>query len=70
MPDNDEVAEALDMSRDELDHLQHRMFRSVVLTLEHATTYEVEKDLTLVDLLADEHSIKPSAELELRELHS
>ena len=46
------------------------MFRSVVLTLEHATTYEVEKDLTLVDLLADEHSIKPSAELELRELPS
>ncbi len=70
MSDNDEVVEALDMSRDELDQLQHRMFRSVVLTLEHSTTYEVEKDLTLVDPLADEHSIELSAELELSELHS
>jgi RNA polymerase sigma factor for flagellar operon FliA len=70
MPDNNEVAEALDMSRDELDQLQHRMFRSVVLTLEHATPYEGENDLTLIDLLADEDSIEPSAELELRELHS
>ena len=69
MPDKDEVAEALDMSRRELDHLQHRMFRSVVLTLEHETVHEVEKELTLVDILADERSIEPSAELELRELH-
>jgi len=70
MPDNGGVAEALDMSRDELDQLQHRMFRSVVLTLKHATTHEVEKGLALVDLLADNHSIEPSSEFELRELHS
>ena len=70
MPDRNEVAEALDMRRDELDQLQHRRFRSVVLNLEHATPHEGEKDLTLVDLLADEDSIEPSAELELRELHS
>ena len=70
MPDRNEVAAALDMRRDELDQLQHRRFRSVVLNLEHATPHEGEKDLTLVDLLADEDSIEPSAELELRELHS
>ena len=69
-PDSNEVAEALDMRRDELDQLQHRRFRSVVLNLEHATSHESEKDLTLVDLLADENSIEPPAELELRELHS
>tara|TARA_S200000501_G_scaffold184521_1_gene173734 strand:+ start:227 stop:706 length:480 start_codon:yes stop_codon:yes gene_type:complete len=46
------------------------MFRSVVLTLKHATTHEVEKGLALVDLLADNHSIEPSSEFELRELHS
>lgn len=70
MPDRNEVAEALDMRRDELDQLPHRRFRSVVLNLEHATPHEGEKDLTLVDLLSDEDSIEPSAELELRELHS
>ena len=52
MPDNNEVAEALDMSGDELDQLQHRRFRSVVLNLEHAMSHEGEKDLTLVDLVA------------------
>ena len=70
MPDNDEVDEALDISRDELDQLQHRRFRSVVLNLEHAKSHEGEKDLTLVDLLAAEDSIELSAELQLRELHS
>ena len=30
---------------------------------------DVEKDLTLVDVLVDESSIEPSAELETRELH-
>ena len=58
------------MSRDELDQLQHRMFRGVVLTPNCATPHEGENDLTLIDLLADEDSIEPSGELELRELHS
>ena len=70
MPDNNEVAEALDMSRDELDQLQRRRFRSVVLNLDHATPHEGEKDLMLVDQLAAEDSIEPSAELELCELSS
>lgn len=69
VPNKDEMADALGMSRGELHRLQDRMFRSVVLALEHETTDEVEKDLTLVDVLVDEQSIEPSAELETRELH-
>ena len=35
VPTPDEIAEALDMTRAELSRLQDRMFRSVVLALEH-----------------------------------
>ena len=69
VPNKEEMAEALGMSQSELNRLQDRMFRSVVLALEHETADEVEKDLTLVDVLVDEHSVEPSAELETRELH-
>ena len=69
VPNKTEMAEALGMSQSELNRLQDRMFRSVVLALEHETADEVEKDLTLVDVLVDQQSIEPSAELETRELH-
>jgi RNA polymerase sigma factor for flagellar operon FliA len=69
VPSVDEMSEALGMSRAELNRLQDRMFRSVVLALEHETADDVEKDLTLVDVLVDEQSIEPSVELETRELH-
>ena len=69
VPNKEEMAEALGMSQNELNRLQDRMFRSVVLALEHETADEVEKDLTLVDVLIDEQSVEPSAELETRELH-
>ncbi|MEM9202491.1 MAG: FliA/WhiG family RNA polymerase sigma factor [Actinomycetota bacterium] len=69
VPNKEEMAEALGMSQGELNRLQDRMFRSVVLALEHETADEVEKDLTLVDVLVDEQSVEPSAELETRELH-
>jgi len=70
IPTKDEMADALGMTHNELHRLQDRMFRSVVLALEHETTDEVEKDLTLVDVLVDHSSIEPSNELEIRELHS
>src|SRR5262245_47690603 len=35
VPSTAEMADALGMTRDELNHLQARMFRSVVLALEH-----------------------------------
>jgi RNA polymerase sigma factor for flagellar operon FliA len=69
VPSVDEMSKALGMSRAELNRLQDRMFRSVVLALEHETADDVEKDLTLVDVLVDEQSIEPSVELETRELH-
>ena len=46
----DEMAEALGMTRDELSRLQDRMFRSVVLALEHEVS-DADEDLTLVDVL-------------------
>jgi RNA polymerase sigma factor FliA len=69
VPSLDEMSEALGMTRAELARLQDRMFRSVVLALEHETADDVEKDLTLVDVLVDESSVEPSTELETRELH-
>ena len=69
VPNKEEMADALGMSQSELSRLQDRMFRSVVLALEHETADEVEKDLTLVDVLVDDQSVEPSAELETRELH-
>ena len=69
VPNKEEMSEALGMSQTELNRLQDRMFRSVVLALEHETADDVEKDLTLVDVLVDENSIEPSVELETRELH-
>ena len=70
VPSLDEMSVALGMTRDELNRLQDRMFRSVVLALEHETADDVEKDLTLVDVLVDEQSIEPSQELETREMHA
>ena len=67
VPTKEEMSEALGMSQSELNRLQDRMFRSVVLALEHETADDVEKDLTLVDVLVDESSVEPSAELETRE---
>lgn len=69
VPNKEEMCEALGMNKSELDNLQDRMFRSVVLALEHETADDVEKDLTLVDVLVDQHSVEPSTELETRELH-
>ena len=69
VPNKKEMADALGMSQSELNRLQDRMFRSVVLALEHETSDEVEKDLTLVDVLVDDQCVEPSAELESRELH-
>lgn len=69
VPNKEEVGDALGMNQSELSRLQDRMFRSIILALDHETTDEVEKGLTLVDVLVDEHSIEPSSELETRELH-
>ncbi|MFN0091323.1 MAG: sigma-70 family RNA polymerase sigma factor [Acidimicrobiales bacterium] len=70
VPTPAEMADALGMAPDELLRLQDRMFRSVVLALEHEVTDELDEDLTLVDVLEDRNAIEPLRELESRELHA
>ena len=70
VPNLSEMAEHLSVSVDELCQLQDRLFRSVVLALDHETTDDTDEELTLVDVLSDRSAIDPSEELEARELHS
>jgi len=70
VPGPDEMADALDMSRQELSRLQDKLFRSVVLALEHEVNDDSEEDLTLVDVLRDRGAVDPLEELEARELHA
>src|SRR5437764_1643802 len=46
VPSSVEMADALGMSRNELSRLQDRLFRSVVLALEHEVNDETDEDLT------------------------
>src|SRR6056297_557935 len=64
VPQAAEMADELGISREELDRLQDRMFRSVVLALEHEVLDDTEDDLTLVDVLTDHHTRQPLEELE------
>lgn len=70
VPSKQEIADALSIDTKELSRLRDRMFRSVVLALEHEVSDDVDDDLTLVDVLVDEAAIEPSEELETRELHA
>jgi RNA polymerase sigma factor for flagellar operon FliA len=70
VPSLGETAEALGMSREELDHLRDRMFRSVVLAFEHLVGDLDDEELTLIDVLADPDDREPCQELEDRELRS
>ncbi len=70
LPNAEEKAEALGMSIGELNKLQDRMFRSVVLALEHEVYEGADEDLTLVDVLPDGTTREPLEEMEHRELHS
>ena len=66
-PSNDEIAQALGISTNELHQLRNRLFRSVVLALEYEVN-EGDEDLTLVEILQDDDTVEPSEELEHREL--
>lgn len=70
LPNIDETAEAMGVSKDELTRLRDRLFRSVVLALDHETSDDSDEDLTLVDVLSDDSAVEPSEELETRELHT
>src|SRR6476620_3361071 len=58
VPSSIEMADALGMTRNELSRLQDRLFRSVVLALEHEVNDETDEDLTLVDILCDHSSVE------------
>ncbi len=70
VPVASEMAEALGMTPQELNRLQDRLFRSVVLALEHEVSDDTDEDLTLVDVLTDRGAVEPLEELETRELHA
>jgi RNA polymerase sigma factor FliA len=70
VPNAPEMAEALGMTDEELARLQDRLFRSVVLALEHEVNDAGEEDLTLVDVLCDRSVVEPLEQLETRELHA
>jgi RNA polymerase sigma factor for flagellar operon FliA len=67
-PSTDDMAEALGMTQAELARLQDRIFRSVVLALEHVVATAEDDELSLGDVLADRTAVEPSESLESREL--
>jgi RNA polymerase sigma factor for flagellar operon FliA len=70
VPSLGETAAALDISREELDRLRDRLFRSVVLAFDSLVGDSDDEELTLVDVLTDGSAVEPSEELESRELHA
>ena len=70
IPSSPEMASALGMTDQELARLRDRLFRSVVLALEHEVNDAGDEDLTLVDVLRDRSTVEPLEELESRELHA
>src|SRR3954447_26651361 len=50
VPSSQEMADALGVTGADLNRLQDRLFRSVVLALEHEVNEDSEEDLTLVDV--------------------
>lgn len=70
IPSLGETAAELGMSRDELDGLRDRLFRSVVLAFDSMGTESDDEELTVIDILADRDTVEPATELEARELRS
>ena len=68
LPSPAEMATALGLEPEELARLSDRVYRSVVLALEHPTQTAGEESLTLVDVLYDTEALSPDEELEGREL--
>jgi RNA polymerase sigma factor for flagellar operon FliA len=67
-PSAAEMATGLGVEPEELARLSDRVYRSVVLALEHPTQTSGEETLTLVDVLTDRDSLSPDEVLEGREL--
>lgn len=68
-PTTEELAERMEVDKERLAELQHRVHRSVVLALDHYVAPEDDEELTLVDVISDPGDIGPCEQLEKRELH-
>ncbi|MGY9071742.1 MAG: sigma-70 family RNA polymerase sigma factor [Acidimicrobiales bacterium] len=64
----DELANELGMDLSRLKSLRHRVYRSVILALDHYVAPDEDEELTLVDVLADPDALEPGEEVEVREL--
>jgi RNA polymerase sigma factor FliA len=68
-PSKGETARAMGISETQLDRLQERTYRSVVLALDYVAGEADDETVTLGDTLCDD-GLEPLAELESRELRS
>ncbi|CAN5174104.1 FliA/WhiG family RNA polymerase sigma factor [soil metagenome] len=66
-PTTANLAEALGMTTAEVHRLRAKVFRSVVLALEHLVAGS-DEEFPLVEVLADRTAVEPAEELESREL--
>jgi RNA polymerase sigma factor FliA len=67
-PTEQELADEMGMDIDRLKKLRHRVFRSVILALDHYVAPDEDEELTLVDVLADPDALEPGEEVEVREM--
>lgn len=68
LPSAAEMASALKVAPDELARLSDKVYRSVVLALEHPLNDGGDEPLNLIDVLCDLDELGPDEELESREL--
>lgn len=69
MPDNDEISEALGISRAELMVMQERINRSAVATLNDRASHDGEEQMEIIDLLIDRTAVDLTEAVESEELH-
>lgn len=68
MPNMSETAQALGITENELSRQRERVFRSVVLALDYRSDRDDTEDLQILDVVADDKTLQPSEEMEVREL--
>ena len=69
-PTAEELAEAMDLTPAQLRRIQDRVYRSVVLALDHTVSDADDEDLSLVDVLTGDDAADPCETLESRELRA
>lgn len=67
-PSPGDVASAMGIAANDLNSLRDRVYRSVVLALEHSVAGEDGEAMALGDVLADRTAVEPEESLEAREL--